>query len=205
MVNINQGKYKTGFLLIEWCLFVCLFFLSAGGEIVILETRPLESSWLLSLRLEKYCYNTLKWHTLIDHQGTEIKKKNKRRTENTRQRREAEKRSSKTPHGGSYRETSEGLWFVPLKKQNKKTKPKTTWFYFHSEEKQHLKENDHKKRQKGFNWKKTPLFGTLNFQIEKIKNKTKEVIKAHWTLHVQHKTHHRGGAALIVPLRTAST
>lgn len=40
VVNINQGKYKTGFLMIE-----CFFFsLSAGGEIVILETRPLESS-----------------------------------------------------------------------------------------------------------------------------------------------------------------
>lgn len=31
------------------------------------------------------------------------------------------KEAPETPHGGSYRETSEGLWFVPLRNKQKKT------------------------------------------------------------------------------------
>lgn len=107
---------------------VVFFFKSAGGEIVILETRPLESSWLSSLGLEKYCYNTLKWHTLIDHRGTERKKKHNRRKEKeTRQRREADKRSSKKLHtvgrtGKLLRDFGLYLWKQTNKNKNKTPK-----------------------------------------------------------------------------------
>lgn len=60
-----------------------------------LETHPLESSWLC-LHLEKYCYNTFIWHTLIDQ----------------REGKKGWREARKLHTVGSYRETSEGLWYL---------------------------------------------------------------------------------------------
>lgn len=93
----------------------------------------------LSLQLEKYCYNTLKWHTLIDQREQKKEREKKKNPEEKHGREERLiKRSSKTPHGGSYRETSEGLWFCTFDKKKKKQQqqPGSTFF---QKKKKHLK------------------------------------------------------------------